>query len=128
MWKTINKVLHKNSNQTATPKIIFEGAELKTSSQISEAFNKHFVTVGPKLAEKIEEKPFDNPLSYLSNEPNRNKFKLDPVSIGYVQRAIRALDSSKSPGPDRIPVKILKDAISIVSEPLTLIYNASLEK
>ncbi len=128
MWKTINKVLHKNSNQTATPKIIFEGAELKTSSQISEAFNKHFVTVGPKLAEKIEEKPFDNPLSYLSNEPNRNKFKLEPVSVGYVQRAIRALDSSKSPGPDRIPVKILKDAISIVSEPLTLIYNASLEK
>ena len=50
MWKTINKVLHKDSNHTVTQNIIFEGTELKSASQISEAFNKHFTTVGPKLA------------------------------------------------------------------------------
>ena len=38
------------------------------------------------------------------------------------------MDNSKSPGADRIPVKILKDAINLVSKPLTLIYNASLER
>ena len=54
MWKTINKVLHKNSNHTVTQNIIFEGTELKSSSQISEAFKKHFTTVGPILAEKIK--------------------------------------------------------------------------
>ena len=30
MWKTINKVLHKNSNHTVTQNIIFEGTELKS--------------------------------------------------------------------------------------------------
>ena len=34
MWKTINKVLHKNSNHTVTQNIIFEGTELKSASQI----------------------------------------------------------------------------------------------
>ena len=63
MWKTINKVLQKNSNHTVTQNIILEGTELKSASQISEAFNKHFTTVGPKLAEKIEIQPSDDPLN-----------------------------------------------------------------
>ena len=46
MWKTINKVLHNNSNHTVTQNIIFEGTEIKTPLQISEAFNKYFTTVG----------------------------------------------------------------------------------
>ena len=48
--------------------------------------------------------------------------------VEYVERAIKALNNSKSPGADRIPVKILKDAMNLVSKPLTLEYNASLER
>ena len=128
MWKTINNVLHKNSNHTVTQNIIFEGTELKSPSQLSEAFSKHFTTVGPKLAEKIEIQPSDDLLEYLGDKTGGTKFKLQPVSVGYVERAIKALNNSKSPGADRIPVKILKDAINLVSEPLTLIYNSSLER
>ena len=45
-----------------------------------------------------------------------------------MERAIRSLSKTKSPGADRIPVEILKDVVHLVSKPLTLIYNASLEK
>ena len=45
-----------------------------------------------------------------------------------MERTIRALNKSKSPGADRIPVEILKDGVHLVSKPLTLIYNTSLEK
>ena len=45
-----------------------------------------------------------------------------------MERAIRPLNESKSPGADRIPVEILKDAVHLVSKPLTPIYNESLEK
>ena len=89
---------------------------------------KHFTTVGPKLAEKIESQPSDDPLKYLGDKTGETKFKLQPVNVEYVERAIKALNNSKSPGADRIPVKILKDAINLVSKPLTLIYNASLER
>ena len=128
MWKTINKVLHRNSNHTVAQNIIFEGTKLKSPSQILEAFNKHFTTVGPKLAEKIEIQPSDDPLKYLGDKTGGTKFKLQPVGVGYVYRAIKALNNSKSPFADRIPVKILKDAVNLVSKPLTLMYNASLER
>ena len=68
------------------------------------------------------------PLRYLGNEINNARFKLETVSVGYMERAIRALNNSKSPGADRIPVEILKDAVHLVSKPLPLIYNTSLEK
>ena len=128
MWKTINKVLHKNSNHTVTQNIIFKGTEFKAPLEISEAFNKHFTTVAPKLAEEVFSQPLDDPLRYLGNEINNARFKLETVSVGYVERAIRALNKSKSPGADRIPVEILKDVLHLVSKPLTLIYNVSLEK
>ena len=93
MWKKIN-VLPKNFTQ----KVIFKGTELKLSLQISEAFNKHFTAVGPKLAEKIISQPSDDPLNCLGNEINNARFKLQTVSEGYVERAIRSMNKSKS-GP-----------------------------
>ena len=90
MWKTINKVLHKNSNHTVTQKIIFKGTELKAPLQISEALDNHLTTVGPKLAEKVISQTLDDPLlRYLGNEINNARFKLETVSVEYVERAIR---------------------------------------
>eukprot|EP00794_Sanderia_malayensis_P018507 gene18507-20366_t len=99
MWKTINKVLHKNSNQTVTQSIIFEGTELKAPLQISEAFNKHFTPVGPKLAEKITSQPTDDPLKYLGSKATGTKFTLQPVSVGGVQPLF---DQSATWGPVRV--------------------------
>ena len=39
-----------------------------------------------------------------------------------------ALKNSKSPGPDKIPTKLLKDAIETICQPLAIAFNASLEK
>ena len=128
MWKTITKVLHKNSHHTVTQNIIFKGTEFKSPLQISEASNKQFTTVGPKLAEKVISQPLDDLLRHLGNEINNAKFKLETVSVGYVERTIRALNKPKSTGADRIPLEVLKDAVHLVLKPLTLIYNESLEK
>ena len=38
---------------------------------------------------------------------------------------IRQLQCSKSPGPDKVPVKVKKDAIDAISLPLALIFNSS---
>ena len=122
-----NKVLHKNSNHMVTQIPYFEGTKSKSSLQISEAFNKHFKIVRPNVAEKIVSQTPDDP-TYLGNEINNARFKLETVSVGHVERAMRALNKSKSPGADRIPVKILKSALHLVFNSLTLIYNASLEK
>ena len=45
-----------------------------------------------------------------------------------MERAIRALNKSKTFCADRILVKILKDGVNLASKPLQQVYNASLEK
>ena len=71
MWKTINKVLNKGNPSTSFTAVNFQGQRLDRPNEIAEAFNEHFVTICPKLASSIEEKPDDNPLKYLE-ESNRN--------------------------------------------------------
>ena len=73
-------------------------------------------------------KPSDGSLNYFGNKARGTKFQLQPANVGYIERATRALNDSKFPGVDRMPVVLLKDAVNFVSKPLTLIYNASLER
>ena len=53
-------------------------------------FNKYFTTLSreswPKLAEKVISQPLGDPLRYLGNEINNARFKLETVSVGYVER------------------------------------------
>lgn len=79
-------------------------------SKIANAFNKHFVSIDPKLAEEIRTEP--------------NDFRT--VDIQYILRALTELKNGKASGPDRIPVGLVKDASEFITLPLTLIYNSSL--
>ena len=54
-------------------------------------------------------------------------FKFKPVTKQHVLTPIRGLKDSKSPGPDRVPAKILKDAEDLISNPLNIIFNESLK-
>ena len=67
MWKMINKVLNKNQHSTTPKFVMFEGQSIDKPNEIAEAFNNHFTTIGPKLADKIENRDSDDPLKYLSN-------------------------------------------------------------
>ena len=53
MWRTINKVLDKNVNTVSLSSLERDGKYLTRERDVLEAMNHHFVTVGPKLAEKI---------------------------------------------------------------------------
>ena len=66
MWKTINKVLNKSQCSTTPRSVIYEGQLIEKQKGIEEAFNKHFTTIGPKLAEKIVTKESDNPLNQIN--------------------------------------------------------------
>ena len=62
MWKTINKVLNKYPQLSTTSSLDVEGNRITKEANIAEALNHHFVTVGPKLASKIEQRTNDDPL------------------------------------------------------------------
>ena len=54
MWKTINKVLKKFRISVPLNSVTLNGRKYFRPDEIAEAFNEHFVTIGPKLASKIE--------------------------------------------------------------------------
>ena len=56
------------------------------------------------------------------------KFQFTQVDTNYIKKAVMALKSSKSPGPDKIPTELLKDAIETICQPLAIVFNASLKK
>ena len=94
----------------------FQGQRLDRPNEKAEAFNQHFATKGPKLASSIERKSDDNPLNYL--ERINEDFK--QVDAGYIKKAVMGLKNLKSPGPDKIPTKLLKDAIEHIIVTLSL--------
>ena len=88
------------------------------------------MTIGPKLASKIQASTNADPMAYVRDGVTDKcfpKFLFKHVEVSYVKLEINKLKTSKSPGPDKIPIKVLKDAVEIVSRPLTKIFKRSLE-
>ena len=53
-------------------------------------------------------------------------FKFEPVSKEKVRRHLAQLKSTKSPGHDNLPPRLLKDCANVIAKPLTHIINLSL--
>ena len=130
MWKTINKVLNKCNTSAPLNSVTLNGRKYVRPDEIAEAFNEHFVTIGPKLPSKIEAPTDANPMAYVRDavkDKCLSKFVFKHLEVSYVKQEINKLKTSKSPCPDKIPINILKDAVEIVSGPLTTIFSRSLD-
>ena len=123
-WKGIKELINTSNKQR------IKINELKTNNKIindnptlANTFNNFFVNVGSEVNKVI---PNTNvpPTSYLKNrvEPN---FLINKTSIVEVMTIILKLDDTKSPGPDDIPIKLLKIAAHIIVPHLVSIINTS---
>ena len=116
------------SQCSTTPRsIMYDGQHIENQKGIAEALNNHFITIGPKLAEKIETKESDNPLRYFTNEnaPTAPSFEFQPISSDLIKNEIKKLKCNNSSGYDKISVQFVKDAAEILCNPLAAIFNSS---
>ena len=60
MRQTVNKVLDRNSSKVSVTCLNYEGKVSTNNSEIVNAFNKHFASVGPKLADEIKTESTDD--------------------------------------------------------------------
>ena len=89
MWRTVNKAFNKDSASSPIPVVNFQDPVLDRPNEIAKAFNEHFVTVCPKLASRIGQKPDYDPLKYLKgNDENTQKFQFKKVDTSCVKKAI----------------------------------------
>ncbi|KAL4006490.1 solute carrier family 24 (sodium/potassium/calcium exchanger), member 5 [Sarotherodon galilaeus] len=87
-------------------------------------FNKHFISSG-SLFDSL------NPVSVKSgtNLPvyTGQPFNFVPFSVQEVCKGLKLLDPRKSPGPDLLDPYFLKLAADFVAEPLTTLFNLTLD-
>ena len=130
-WDTINELLSRreNKNKIVVDKLISNEHDIpqihETPEQIVEAFNDFFVKVGPNLAGQIRD-VHESFNKYLPN-PVSESFHWLPVTPLEIEDMLRSSDQKKACGHDNLPVKLLVDSAQYISNPLSYIFNLSLQ-
>ena len=57
----------RRTNNTTVKELWLNGSIISNSSELSNAFNDHFSTIGPRLANEIPPSDNNNDLSYINN-------------------------------------------------------------
>ena len=126
-WKyfgqTINPGKIKKSNHLQ--KIIVNNEEFTESKDIANHMNSFFCHIGENINKSLP-KVQGHFKNYLQNKIQETFF-LAPVSPNDVLKELLKLDSKKTAGPDGLRPKLLKAVATEIAEPLTILYNKSIE-
>ena len=117
-WKTIKSL---SKNESSIPTLLHNGAKVTSDSEKANVLNEHFVncfnlSVAPLLPSDRQDQdinPHSCPDSLLCTEAE-------------VLSMINSLDASKSNGPDKISVRMLKGTASYIAPSLTQLFNISI--
>ena len=123
-WNGINSILSKNDRSCVEPtKLEVNGATLQNPFDIANAFNQHFVNIGPELASSIPS-PNTDFRNYVKQ--TNSTFELTQLSQSEIFE-INNLHINKASGLDTIPANLLKYSANYVSKSLTHIFNLSID-
>ena len=125
-WKGIKQLITLKKTAYSTPTTLKIGnTNITDTKSIANEFIKYFANVGSNLANAI-------PVVYTSFEEFLrlckspcSSFVLFPVTTHEIEDEISNLNPSKSTGPYSLPTKILKILKSLLSGPLTCLFNCS---
>ena len=95
--------------------------------EISKIFNNYFSSIGKNLASRVprSSRYFTE---YLSPNYNPSSFFFDPVTLQEIEREILLIPKNKTYGLYSCPIRILTDARRVISDPLSIIVNISVQK
>ena len=127
LWQGIKSIISNNSTTTAIRGVQDTNGKMAINLiEIANTLNKSFVNVAENISENITRTP-KLPLDYLTVR-NTNSMFLFPVTHIEVEDIISNLDSSKSCGPNSVPIYILKVLGPYISNALATLINQSFLK
>ena len=103
-WGIINELTSRKSNNSHITEIKQNGISISNSQELSETFNDHYATIGPKLAKEIQLNVNDRShLDYLKGLPSDHQpFQLIPKISSKILSLLSRLSKSKATGLDKI--------------------------
>ena len=129
LWGLINKINKKTVDKsTLITKIKKDNIIYQSGSDVSNILAKHFATIGKTYAEKIKQ-PLTPLKEYLNKIPiNSNSMYLSPTCENEISKLIGQLPNKKSHGYDKINNCLIKELHLVITLPLTIAFNNSLEE
>ena len=129
MWGLINEINKKTVNKiTLIPKIRKDNIIYQSGKDVSNVLAKHFATIGKSYAKKIA-KPSTPLKEYLNKLPiNKDSMYLSPTCANEISKLIEQLPNKKSHGYDKINNCLLKELRPVITHPLKIAFNKSLEE
>jgi hypothetical protein len=128
-WEGINNLINrkrKNHKTITALRCPIKKEMIKNPKDIPDIQNKHFSTIGKKLASKL---PNSNThfSQYLNSHNYLNSFFFNPVIPSEVELEITSMPCNKADGLHSCPIRILKCIKQQISWPLAEIINLSIQ-
>ena len=129
LWNVINEMTGKTVNKhDIIDSLSIDHTIIKDSCKITNEFGEYFSTVGKSYAEKTP-KPTKSCDDYINRiDVNGKSLFLHPTNPTEIRKIIRNLKNKNSSGIDDISNVVIKRLIDSLVEPLSIIFNKSLEK
>ena len=123
VWKTINQIMSRKTTDHTISEIVINDKTITDPKLVSQTMNTHFATVGPKLADNLQDpdKAYD---SYIKSSDS--SFYFTPIKPNTVLKLLTSLSTNKATGPDSISCRLAKEAAPFIADSLCLIFNRSI--
>ena len=119
-WRLINEITKRKKKKGAAIKFLVdkEGNRIEKNFEIADCLNKHFSSVGKRMAEKLEssiEEEIKDPLDFLAHMNVRTSAFFTKTTDSEILDILKNLNPKKSTGFDLISNRILKETSYIIS-------------
>jgi len=125
-WQIINDLTSRKAVNSSIRGINLTGISISESSDLSNAFNDHFSSVGPKLDNDI---PLSNKNDHCHQKYVRsinNRFEFCPTNGGQVFKLLNKLNKSKGAGLDKLSNRLIRECADLISPHIAIIFNCCL--
>lgn len=124
-WKNINSILSVNKISKSNVKGVtgVDNIYTEDSREMSENFNKYYTSITVDMSNRIISHINDDINHFNSLHRSENSIFLFPSTPVEVQNLIHKLNNNKSPGIDKISVKILKSCNTLIAPVISRLAN-----
>ena len=123
VWSGIREIISTKNQTTSSISISIDGQIQSEPEKVANHFNNFFTSIADDIREKIP--PSRHNFSKFLKHRNQNSIFLRPSSADEVAKIILSFSTSKSSGPNSIPIKILRLLHDKISKPLSTLINIS---
>lgn len=125
-WRTINELTSRKSGKTSVTSLNVNGSSITDPSEVSNEFNNHFATIGPKLASDIDSSDSHGYQQYLTC--TNQQFQFRPTTTSKVLSLLNKLNKTKATGLDRISARLIRECADLICIPICDIFNQSINQ